>query len=144
MKRYICEKENISIVSCDFDDTKISGFKVKPKNNIEYEGIEVSSLTVVEPKFISNVLKRKTKRKLNAYLQFLIDSFDDDTSSGDLALVLDDAKRYRAIIINKYSKFLDVKYIKELLLRVTFIEEELKMRMHEYNKSFSTHIGKGR
>ena len=144
MKRYICEKENRTIVSCDFDNTKISGFKVKPKNNVEYEGVEVSSLTVVEPKFISNVLKRKTKRKLNAYLQFLVDSFDDDTSSGDLALVLDDAKRYRAIIINKYSKFLDAKYIKELLLRVTFIEEELKMRMHEYNKGFSTHMGKGR
>jgi len=105
---------------------------------------KVSTLTVVEPNLISNVLRRKTKRKLNAYLQFLVDSFDDDTSSGDLALVLDDVKRYRAIIINKYSKFLDVKFIKELLLRVTFIEEELKMRMHEYNKSLSSYMGKGR
>ena len=138
------EKESMALVSCDFDDTKINGFKVKPKNNIEYEGIEVSTLTVVEPNLISNVLRRKTKRKLNAYLQFLVDSFDDDTSSGDLALVLDDVKRYRAIIINKYSKFLDVKFIKELLLRVTFIEEELKMRMHEYNKSLSSYMGKGR
>ena len=40
MKRYICEKESMALVSCDFDDTKINGFKVKPKNNIEYEGIE--------------------------------------------------------------------------------------------------------
>ena len=56
MKRYICEKESMALVSCDFDDTKINGFKVKPKNNIEYEGIEVSTLTVVEPNLISNVL----------------------------------------------------------------------------------------
>ncbi len=145
MKRYICAKEDNERVSCYLDYTEIDGFKVKPKNNVKYDGIEVGKLTVVSPWLIENVLKRKTKIKLNAYLQFLFNSLeDDDTSGGDLALILDDAKKYKTIIINKYSKFLDAKYIRELLLRVTFIEEEIGLRIRQQNKSFGTTIGRGR
>ncbi len=145
MKRYVCEKKNMDMVSCDLDFTEVNGFKVRPKNKVKYDGIEVSRLTVVSPYLIENVLKRKTKRKLNAYLQFLFNSLeDDDTTSGDLGLILDDTKRYKAIIINKYSKFLDVNYIRELLFRVTFIEEELKLRIRMENKSFNQSIGRGR
>ena len=81
---------------------------------------------------------------MNAYLKFLITAFDDDTSSGDLALVLDDTKRYKAIIVNKYAKFLDAKYIRDLLLRVKFVEDEIKMRMHEQNREMKVSRGKGR
>ncbi len=145
MKRYVCEKENKDMVSCDLDFTEINGFKVRPRNKVKYDGIEVSRLTVVSPSLIENVLKRKTKMKLNAYLEFLFNSLeDDDTTSGDLGLILDDTKRYKAIIINKYSKFLDVNYIRELLLRVTFVEEELKLRIRMENKSFNQSIGRGR
>jgi len=145
MKRYICEKENRDVVSCDFDFTAVDGFKVRPRNKVKHDGIEVNKLTIVSPYFIENVLKRKTKRKLNAYLEFLFTSLeDDDTTGDDLGLILDDTKRYKTIIINKYSKFLDVNYIRELLLRVTFIEEELKMRIRQENKSFNTAIGRGR
>ncbi len=145
MKRYICEKENNDRISCYLDFNQIDGFKVRPRNRVKYEGIEVSVLTVTNPHLINNVLKRKTKRKLNAYLEFLIESVeDDDTTSGDLALILADAAKYKAIIINKYSKFLDMNYVKELLLRVNFIEEELKLRIHEYNNGFNVSFGKGR
>lgn len=145
MKRYICEKENNDRVSFYLNYSEIDGFKIKPKKNIKYDGIEVSKLTITSPHLIENVLKRKTIRKLNAYLQFLLNSLeDDDTTGDDLALILDDTKRYKAIIINKYSKFLDVNYIKELLFRVTFIEEELKLRIRQENKNFNNMIGRGR
>lgn len=145
MKHYICEKENKDMVSCNLNYFSIDGFKIKPKNKVKYEGIEVNKLTIVSPYLIENVLKRKTKRKLNAYLEFLFTTLeDDDTSSGDLGLILDDTKRYKAIIINKYSKFLDVNYIKELLLRVTFIEEELRMRIRQQNHSYNNMMGRGR
>ena len=145
MKRYVCEKEYKDMVSCDLDFTEINGFKIRPKNKVKYDGIEVNKLTIVSPYLIDNVLKRKTKRKLNLYLQFLFTSLeDDDTTGDDLGLILEDTKRYKTIIINKYSKFLDVNYIKELLLRVTFIEEELKMRIRMEHKSFNQTMGRGR
>ena len=145
MKRYICEKENNDRVSFYLDFTQISGFKIKPKNNVEYEGIEVSHLTITNPQLIENILKRKTKRKLNAYLQFLIESLEDDSAEGDdLALIIEDAAKYKSIILNKYSKFLDAAYIKELLLRVNFVEDELKLRLYEYNNKFNMSFGRGR
>ncbi len=145
MKRYVCEKENMDMVSCDLDFTEISGFKIRPKNKVKYDGVEVNKLTIVSPYFIDNVLKRKTKRKLNAYLQFLFNSLEeDDTTGDDLGLILEDTKKYKAIIISKYSKFLDINYIRELLFRVTFIEEELKMRIRQEHKSFNQVIGRGR
>ena len=109
----------------------ISGFYFKPRNKVKYEGIEVSEITVLKPELIENILKRKTKIKLNAYLSYLLTIMEDDTDSGEVALMLDDAKRYKAIILNKYSKYLNPSYIKELLFRVRFIEEELKTKIFD-------------
>ena len=141
-KYYICDKENNEIIYGHLDYDKVTGFKIKPKNNIKYEGIEVSRMVLVEPKLIEKVLKRKTKIKLNAYLNYLISTIEDDDDPDNIDLVLDDAKRYKSIIINKYSKYLDHKYIRELLFRVKFVEEELKMKIFEQN--FSKQNGRGR
>jgi len=141
-KYYICDKDNNEIIYGHLDYDKINGFKIKPRNNIKYEGIEVSRMVLVEPKLIENVLKRKTKIKLNAYLNYLISTLEDDEDDSNLNLVLADADRYKNIIINKYSKYLDPKYIKELLLRVKFIEEELKEKIYEQN--FYNSKGRGR
>ena len=145
MKHYICDKETNDNVSCNLTEISINGFKIKPKNQIKYDGILVSSLTVTNPVFIENILKRKTKRKLNAYLQFLIESLEDDTTSGDeLALILEDAMKYRMMIIERYAKYLKKSDIKELIMRVNFIEEELRMRIYNYHQNFNAHLGKGR
>lgn len=129
-KRYICEKDKNEIVSGEIKINNESGFKIKPKNNIE-DGIEVSELILLEPYLIECVLKRKTKIKLNAYLKFLISIIEEEGDDGDLALVLEDTKRYKALIMDKYSKYLSPKYIKELLFRVKFVEEELKAKIYE-------------
>ena len=129
MKRYNFNKNN-NIVSGYLNDS-MSGFKFKPRNTVEYEGIEVSRMVLVEPKLIENVLKRKIKIKLNAYLKYLISTIEED--DGDADLVLEDTLRYKKIIMNKYSKYLDPKYIRELLFRVKFVEEELKNKIYEEN-----------
>ena len=142
-KYYICDKDNKELVYGYLDYDKITGFKIKPRNNVEYDGIEVSRLILVEPYLIECVLKRKTRIKLNAYLKFLISTLEtDDNDDSDLSAVLDDTRRYKRIIMNKYSKFLDPKYIKSLLFRVKFIEEELKSKIYEQSKK--TNYGKAR
>lgn len=141
-KYYICDKENNEIVSGQINYEKITGFKIKPRNNIKYEGIEVSKMILIEPSLIENVLKRKIKLKLNAYLNYLISTLDDEEDPSNLDLVLDDTKRYKSIIMNRYSKYLDPKYIRELLFRIKFVEEELKAKLFE--QSFSKYQGRGR
>ncbi len=142
---YICDKDNNEIVYGYIDYNKVHGFKIKPQNNIPYEGIEVSRLVLVKPKLIENVLKRKTKHKLNAYLTFLFTVIDDDDEDPDnLKLVIDDVARYKNIIMNKYSKFLDKKYIKQLLNKVGMVELELKAKLKELTKQNTKSQGKSR
>ena len=142
---YICDKDNNEIVYGYIDYNRMHGFKIKPGNNVPYEGVEVSHLVLVEPTLIENVLKRKTKHKLNAYLAFLFTVIDDDDEDPDsLELVIDDVTRYKNIIINKYSKFLDKKYIKQLLKKVGMVELELKEKLKELNKQNTKAVGKSR
>ena len=142
---YIVDKENNEIVHGYIDYDNIKGFKIKPQNKISYEGVEVGHLTLVEPELIKKVLKRKTKRKLNAYLSFLLTAIDDEDSDGEaLELVIEDAIRYKSIIVNKYSKFLDRNYINTLLRKVNMVEKELKAKLLELYKEEELQIGRKR
>ena len=142
-KYYICDKDNKEIVYGYLNYDKDTGFRIKPRNRVKYDGIEVSRLILVEPLLIERVLKRKTKIKLNAYLNFLLSVIEDEDDDGALELVLDDAERYKAIIMKKYSKYLNPRYIKELLFRVRFIEAELKAKILEEQLKIQNSIGKG-
>lgn len=142
---YICNKENNEIVYGYIDYNRLHGFKIKPQNNVPYEGVEVSHLILVKPDFITNVLKRKTKHKLDAYLNFLFTVIDDDDDDSEsLELVIDDVTRYKNIIMNKYSKFLDKRYIKQLLRKVGMVELELKSKLEQLSKQNTKSQGKSR
>lgn len=144
-KHYICDKENNQIIQGSLGFDKLKGFNIKPQNKIKYEGVEVGHLTLLEPSLIEKVLKRKTQRQLNAYLNYIISTLDStDTDSGDLVLILDDVKEYKNLIINKYAPFLDPKYIKKILLKVKFIEDELKNKIYDNNFYMMMSQSKGR
>lgn len=142
---YICDKDNNEIVYGYIDYNRLHGFKIRPQNNVPYDGVEVSRLVLVEPNLIKKVLKRKIKHKLDAYLVFLFSVIDDDDEDPDtLELVIDDVSRYKSIIMNKYSKFLDKKYIKGLLKKVGMVELELKNKLEELTKQNVKSAGKSR
>ena len=142
---YICDKDNNEIVYGYIHYNRLHGFKIRPQNNVPYDGVEVSRLVLVEPNLIKKVLKRKIKHKLDAYLVFLFSVIDDDDEDPDtLELVIDDVSRYKSIIINKYSKFLDKKYIKGLLKKVGMVELELKSKLEELTKQNVKSAGKSR
>ena len=142
---YICNKDNNEIVYGYIDYSHLHGFKIKPGNNVPYEGVEVGRLVLVKPSLIENVLKRKIKHKLDAYLTFLFTVIDDEDEDPDaLELVIDDVTRYKNIIMNKYSKFLDKKYIKSLLKKVGMVELELKEKLEQLTKQNTKSAGKSR
>ncbi len=134
---YVCDKDNkdnkdLIYGYLDFHELE-KGFKFKPQNKISYDGVEISNLVLVKPALIKKVLKKKTKKKLDAYIAYLMamlnDSDDDD--EGSLALIIDDIDRYKNMIINKYSKFLDKAYIRSLLKKVTVIEKNFQDKLDE-------------
>ncbi|MCM1371316.1 MAG: hypothetical protein NC181_05485 [Clostridium sp.] len=111
-------------------DNNNTGFNIKPLNKINYPGIKVNSMVIVNPNFIQTVLKRKIKRKLDSFLRLMIKVLEDeDNDSSDVIKALNEIARYKSIIINKYQKYLDEKYMKLLLKKIDFLEEELKQKI---------------
>ena len=111
-KQYLVSKSKYDGNLVYIDDS-YDGFKVKPKKSLKYEGIKVSNLVLINPSFIDKVLKRKTRIRLEYYLKLIIDQMDDDESNPtDLRNALNDITRYKSIIKNNYSKYLEQKYLK--------------------------------
>ena len=109
---------------------KTTGFRVKPKNKVAYDGIEVNELLILKKRFIANLLKKKIKRKLDLYLDLIIDDTDDtDTSASSYKEHLDELSRFMDIIKYKYKKFLDKKYTNLLIKKIELLEYELKEKI---------------
>lgn len=129
-KAYTIVKEQYNGEKIYIDYSKLNGFKVKPRNSVKYRGIKVNSLVIMKPSFIEKVLKKKVRRKLDFYLQYIISLMDDEEEgTGNLKLALDDLERYKSIIEYKYRKYLDQKYINLLLKKMDILEREIKMKL---------------
>lgn len=129
------EKESISIINFD----AIEGYKIEPKNKINYDGIVVNKMVVVNNSLIEKLIKRKIKNKLEKYLILIMQEVEEDSDSDStLNEILDDLKRYKSIIKNKYKKYLEEKYLIALNKKIEIIEYEIKKRIlqlkiaHEY------------
>ena len=58
--------------------------------------------------------------------------FDDDTTGTNLMMALDEVTRLRTIIINKYHSFLKRQKEEELLKKLKFLENELRVKIIDY------------
>ena len=126
-KNYIVAKKQNNGEITFINYNKMDGFKVTPRNSVEYPGIEVNSILLIKPSFIEKVLKRKNKIKLNYYLNYIIEESDDDSS--DMREVLDNIERYKGIIEYKYRKYLDDKYINLLNKKLGLVEKKIKAKL---------------
>lgn len=130
-RNYLLIKDNSKKQIINMDYTKIDGFKFNPKNQVEYDGIMVNEMVVINPSFIESILKRKTKKKLELYLKFVINLIDEDnnSSSDDLREALNGLVRYKSVVKNKYSKYLEERYLKILLKKIELLEQELTTKI---------------
>lgn len=130
IKKYHLYKRKTKERKVELNTNKKIGYTIKPKNQMKYEGIVVNSMTIIDDYLIKTLLKKKIKKKLDMYLQFLITVLEeDDTDGGHLMFALNDLERYRRLVINNYKKYLEEKYIKLLMNKMDLIEQELKSKI---------------
>jgi hypothetical protein len=129
-KKYHLYKRKTKERKVELNSKNEIGYIIKPKNQMKYEGIVVNSMSIINNELIQTLLKKKIKKKLDMYLQFLITVLDeDDTDAGHLMFALNDLERYRRLVINNYKKYLDQKYLKLLKNKMDLIEQELKSKI---------------
>lgn len=126
MKQYLISKEkyNGEIVYVNYD--KLRGYKFTPKNNFPYDGIKVNEMIIIKPSFVEKVIKRKIKNRLDFYLKLIIENLDGADDSDDTRKALGDLERYKKVINERYSIYLDDKYMELLNKKMDVIERELK------------------
>ncbi len=126
MKQYLISKEkyNGEIVYVNYD--KLKGYKFTPKNNFPYDGIKVNEMIIIKPSFVEKVIKRKIKNRLDFYLKLIIENLDGADDSDDTRKALGDLERYKKVVNERYSIYLDDKYMELLNKKMDVIERELK------------------
>lgn len=147
MNRYSLQKEGIDL-EVSMKPYKYNGFQVTPKNEIHYAGIEVNQMTLINASFIEKVIKKKIKKRLDSYMNYMIYLLEesDDTDSGDVKLALNDLERLKTMIKNKYRFYLEEKYVELLMKKINLLERELKMKKYylENQKTMEEVKGKSR
>ena len=126
MKQYLISKEkyNGEIVYVNYD--KLKGYKFTPKNNFPYDGIKVNEMIIIKPSFVEKVINIKIKNRLDFYLKLIIENLDGADDSDDTRKALGDLERYKKVINERYSIYLDDKYMELLNKKMDVIERELK------------------
>ena len=139
IKKYILCEKKIKKINVDLNSVSISGYHIKPRNKMDYDGIVVKSMTILNNELVEQLLKKKIKKKLDSYLQFLISVLDEeDTDPGHLMFALNDLERYRRTIMNNYRIYLDKKFLKILMDKLDLIEQELKSKIKiDLNEMFA-------
>lgn len=129
-KNYLLVKKtfNKEVVYINYDREK--GFIFNPVNNGD-DSISVNQMVIINPNFISRVLTKKTKRKLELYLQYIVELLDEDSDTDITGLrsALNDITRYKDIVINKYKIYLDERYFELYMKKLSLLEYELKMKI---------------
>lgn len=118
--------------SATLKSRKLKGFRVTPKNKVKYNGVQVTEMVVFNVSFVKKILERKTRIKLESYLQYIMHILEmiDETGEDDgtIDIALNDLDRYRRTIINKYRNYLDERYTELLLKKIGLYERELRIR----------------
>ena len=131
-KKYFISRDGYNDATILIDYNNQKGFTFNPKNEIDYNGLVINKMILINPSFIEKVLEKKTKKQLNVFLRFIIDLIDDDNNSANptsLKEALNELTRYKDLVNNKYKKYLNAKYIKLLLNKIEVLEHELKSKM---------------
>lgn len=139
-KFVLCEKK-IKSINVGLNSVSINGYHIRPRNKMDY-GLAVKSMIILNNDLVQVLLKKKIKKKLDSYLQFLISVLDEeDTDPGHLMFALNDLERYRRTIINNYRIYLEKKYFKILMSKLDLIEQELRSKIKvDLNEMFNEQI----
>ena len=126
-KHYLIKRDN-KIIYIKYE--YLEGLSFKPVNGVFIDdGVIVAKIVIFKPEFIKLVLKKKIKNKLNLYLSLILSNEDDDEGSTYSRAFYNDITRYKALVLNRYRKYLDDRYVELLMMKIDLIEQEIKMRL---------------
>ncbi len=107
----------------------VDGYSFVPKKT-NITSITIKQVTIANPKLIDTILMTKFDKMFKKIAKSVVYVIaDDDTDETDVLIALDEIARLRAIILNKYQKFLTKEKEKYCLQKIRMLENELRNKM---------------
>ncbi len=105
------------------------GYEFKP-NIHNKELIQISNLFILDEKLVHNILLKKTEnafRRLASITLSVVE--DEDATSADAIIALDEIAKQKSILLNKYQLYLKKEEQEKMLKRLKMLEIKLKERL---------------
>ena len=120
--KYVIEK-NGKDMKLVYYSVNMVGLGVEPKNG-------VPGLTIKAKK--DAYIKQRINKKIDKVIKFMLRILnDEDTTEGDVGMVLDEINKLKGIVIKKYKEYMKVSEYKALLTKLIIIEEEFKKNYNQ-------------
>ena len=135
--KYVVKKRNkiLQVIEIDYP---IKGYKFKPKSDV------IKSINVVQDKLINSILIAKINEMFTRLLMIVNDAFNSDDNPTGTAIALDEISMVRSTLSNKYHKYLSEEKESLYLKKLDLIEEEMKVKLYQYQNVYKEEKGRGR
>ena len=122
------ENNNNEIV---YINGELKGYDFNPKDSSN-NNLKINQIVIVNPtdKILTIKFKQKYKRILMITLSILNGAIED-TTTGDIEIVLDEIAKMRDILLNKYKKFLKKEKERVFLEQLRGLENSLRAKLFE-------------
>ena len=114
------------VIKLKYDKT---GYDFKPR--ITAINFEINKITIFNSSMIDNILSKKIDKQFKrvAAITYDVLSDEDDDSTSDAIIALDEVSRLKSIILNKYQEFLDKEKEKKIVKKIKVLESQLKSKI---------------
>ena len=129
--KYVIEK-NGKDMKLVYYSVNMVGLGVEPKNGVPGLTIKAKRVVLVDPELRDAYIKQRINKKIDKVIKFMLRILnDEDTTEGDVGMVLDEINKLKGIVIKKYKEYMKVSEYKALLTKLIIIEEEFKKNYNQ-------------
>lgn len=146
MSSFLIKKNDKEKVAIEIK-LKKEGYGFHP--NVKFKNGEINKITIFNSSMIDVILAKKIEKQFKRIAAIVYDilSSDDEDSSADAIIALDEVSRLREIILNKYQKFLEKETEKMYIKKLRILENELRSKIvliNTYAEEMEEIKGRGR
>ena len=141
------DKLEIDIVKLSINN---DGYDFRPR--ITHTDADINKITIFNHSMIDIILSKKIDKNFKrlAAITYDVINSDDDNTSTDATIALDEIAKLRSIILNKYQKFLEKEKEKKYIKSLRILENELRAKivyintLNSIEENFEVEEKKGR
>jgi hypothetical protein len=129
--KYVIDKNN-SKFKLMYYNVSMVGLDVTPRNGASGVTIKAKKIILIDPSLRESYIRQRINKKIDKVIEFMLRILnDEDTTEGDVGMVLDEIAKLKGIIINKYREHMIESEYKSFLTKLIIVEEEFKKNYNQ-------------